>query len=271
MAKITSKSFEPVKQTNKNTFQIKIMKSIKFIAPVAVGLVLLGSVSARAAATLVVNLTTYVQSSTTNDAGVITYTRTAVSIKNADLLAKAADALGITLPADARLAISTTSDSLNNIRVGDVLIIDARGGILWDIQEYGNASGTVEFEVDVEGKTEETQSARRSIAHSIRGLGQMNFRATKFAVQQSGIIGPKVAADTQIYVIEIHDSSCTAGYVAGRYGAQLATGSATIAGAGQILTKDGGDPIVVQPINGTISESATQIPSSTFPFLFNND
>lgn len=245
------------------------MKTIKFIASVVLGLVVLGSVSAHATATLNINLTTYVETATTNADGSITYARSSVSIKNADLLAKAADILGITVPADAKLALSTSADSLNGINVGDVLVCDAKGSILWDLKDFSNAIGDLEFEVDFEAVLDQTQNATKSTAHSFRGIGQLNFRGTKFETEAvARVVGPKgdiSPIPQKQYIIEIHDAQMSAVAAVGKFGAQLSTGSGVITGAGQVYN-DNGVTQVFQPINGTINTAFANIPGAFFDF-----
>ena len=243
------------------------MKSIKFIACLAAGLVALGTLSAQAAGTLSISITTYQQTLSTNSSGVITYASKAVTIKNADILAKVASVTGIALPAGAKLAISTTHDTVKGIDVGDVVITDAKGTILFDLSGSWIGTGYVEIYVyGYDSVDQVTSTASKSTSYAGKGEGELYFDIWKGAT--AGSTSAVVGNDTGWYY-DGYDNLASAQYTKGRYDAlQLTTGSFSFSGGAELYIYDTG---VSQPCDQTVSASAADVPWSVFQGIWNNN
>ena len=236
------------------------MKSIKIVAIVAAGLVSLGAFSAQAAGVLNINVTTYVQAKTTNADGSVTFTRTAVTIKNADLLAKVGHALGITMPAGATLALSTMNDTLNDINPGDVLINDASGHVLWNLARAQTAIGQAEVFLNVHREITQDKNATKSTTHTFYGEGEFFFDIFSYDVDAEGGAGIGCFGD-------FFDNQLSGQDVQGKFGNRHTTGTCNFAGGGEFVSFIGNNDFfdrvsTYQAANCSVFEAYANVPGN---------
>jgi len=243
------------------------MKSIKFIACLAAGLTALGTLSAQAAGTLSISITTYQQTTSTNASGVVTFASKAVTIKNADILAKVASVTGITLPAGAKLAISTTTDPVKGIKPGDVVITDAKGNIVLDLRGSYIGTGYVEIYIggyDSVGQV--TTAASKSTSFAAKGEGELYFDIYN---DVAPVATDAVVATSTGWYYDGYDNLASAQYTKGNYDAQhLTTGSISFSGAAELYIYD---TDTYQPCDQTVSASAADVPWSVFQGIWNSE
>ena len=252
------------------------MKSIKFVAGLVAGVAVLGAVSAHAAAEaapLNISITTYVQTKTTNAAGVITYTSTTVTIKSADLVAKIGTSLGVSMPAGAKLGFSVINSEADNVFAGDVVIMSSAGIILWDVRNFGNDIGhanvTFGFSEDVEqqsfaysGRVPQPRNQfGQQISQTWSGRGRGNFHFNIYA-------NPTEAVDARVGCFgDFFDDVGSAQYVRGNFGSRLTTGGANYAGGGEFESY-GLDFDHIQPASLSASGAVANVPSDIFFDIF---
>ena len=247
------------------------MKSNKFVATFAAGLVALGAISASAvqpvapiASPLTISVTTYQQSSTTDEVGVVTFKSKTVTINNADLLVYAASHLGISLPAGAKLAISTTQDSFNGIFPGDVVIVNGSGKILWDLNEFENAVGFCDIEVNFNDAVDQFSEASKTESDSFIGRGSLFFDIGSDETVE--VAGQEIFGD-------FFDCFGSGKFTRFNNGSQLTTGSGSWSGGGEYVSvlgfdTEGGFPEVdtYQAAKATVTVSVANVPWDLAPF-----
>src|SRR5882672_1165737 len=210
------------------------MKSMKYVVLLATGLIALGTFSAQAimpvspaAGPLTITVKTYQQSYTTDNLGVITFISTPVTLNNATLLAKVVSATGITVPAGARLAFSFTYDYLNGVFPGDVVIVNAAGKIIFDLNDFGTDTGFARIQVFFNDDVDETHSASKSSTTTAKGRGELYFDIYSYDTEET--------AGTGIFG-DFFDNFGTGQYVRAYSGSELTTGSASFAGGGEFVS-----------------------------------
>ncbi len=252
------------------------MKSIKFVAGLVAGVAVLGAVSAHAAAEaapLNISITTYVQTKTTNAAGVITYTSTTVTIKSADLVSKLGTSLGTTVPAGSMLGFSLINDDANDVFAGDVVIMSPAGIILWNVSNFGNDTGHSRiyfgFSEDVRqrssaysGKVPQPRNQfGQQISQTYSGRGRGNLYFNIYA-------NPTEAVDARVGCYgEFFDDVGSDQYVRGNYGSNLTTGGVNFSGGGEFESY-GLDFDHIQPASLSASAAVANVPSDIFFDIF---
>lgn len=255
------------------------MKSIKQIACIAIGLVALGVANVHAAKTgpLSIAITTYEQSVATVD-GVATYTSTKTTLNNAKILAKIVDALGITLPAGAKLAVSTDYDYLAGIYPGDVVIVNANGVVLYDLAGYGTDVGYVDLSVWYWDAVSESKNSLKSQTVTSKGYGGLLMFIEKYD-QWVSQDSEEVIDGYGMYV-DTDDNVGSFQYTRGNSGNQLTTGSMTFSGGGEIQSwvgdNDGdidnyyeAENWTYQPAIFTVGLQGTSVPWGNYPLTGN--
>jgi hypothetical protein len=254
------------------------MKSIKFVAGLVAGAALLGTVSAQAAAEAVplnISIITWSQTTTTNSAGVITYISTPHTIKSADLVAKLATILGVTVPAGSMLGLSIINSDADNTYAGDVVIMSSAGIILWDVRNFGNDTGHANlsfgFNTDVSQYNTTVAYNPRvpqprnflgnsiSQAYSARGRGYFYFNIYAY---------PTEAVDAYVGSVgDFYDDVGSVTAVKGTYGSQLTTGGVNFAGGGE-FENYGLDFDMIQPASLVASAAGSNLPWNIFNDIF---
>jgi hypothetical protein len=259
------------------------MKILKFaICALAGSLALLANrgQAATVGVPITISLTTYSQVTSTNSSGAITFSTNSTTWNNATILAKIQTTLGITLPAGAKLGISTINSS--GISAGNVVILDKAGNILYDVDDFETDTGFVQLYFNIDAVVQVTKTAKLSSTTQFSGVGDFYAYFDLFGVEPSdasvqkkgffefGVIdyfdfvdvaaSGAITKGTGIYVgLDTPDTNPT-------------TGSVTGSGAGEYgHFDDASFTETFQPADGTFSGSASAVPFNTYPFFHSNE